>query len=87
MTGNTALVTGIGRGLAESLHRLGTQVVIAGRRPEPLRTVAQANPSMHVLSLDQGDAAGIARLTAELNDRFRDLDVVVSNAGIQRVET
>ena len=87
MKGNTILVTGggsgIGRGLAESFYRLGNQVVIAGRRREPLEAVANANPGMQFLSLDQGDPADIARFCAELIDRYPDLNVVINNAGIQ----
>jgi uncharacterized oxidoreductase len=90
MTGNTVLVTGggtgIGRGLAESLHRLGNKVVIAGRRREPLQAVAEANPGIQILSLDQGDPADIRRFATTLTDRYPDLNVVVNNAGIQRVE-
>jgi uncharacterized oxidoreductase len=90
MTGNTVLVTGggtgIGRGLAESLHRLGNQVIIAARRREPLQAVANANPGMQILSLDQGDPADIRRFATELTDGYPELNVVVNNAGIQRVE-
>jgi uncharacterized oxidoreductase len=90
MTGNTILVTGggtgIGRGLAESFHRLGNQVVIAGRRQEPLQEVAAANPGIQYLPLDQGDSADIRRFAIALNDSYPDLNVIVNNAGIQRVE-
>jgi uncharacterized oxidoreductase len=90
MNGNTVLVTGggtgIGRGLAESLHQLGNKVVIAGRRREPLQAVVAANPGIDCMSLDQADAADVRRFAVELTDRYPELNVVVNNAGIQRVE-
>src|SRR6201997_4424344 len=90
MTGNTILVTGggtgIGRGLAEAFHRLGNQVIIAGRRVELLKEVAEVNPGIQYLSLDQGDPADIRRFAIELSDKHRGLNVIVNNAGIQRVE-
>jgi uncharacterized oxidoreductase len=90
LTGNTVLVTGggtgIGRGLAKAFHESGNKVVIVGRRVELLKKVAEANPGIEYLSLDQGDAADVRRFAIELKDHHPDVNVLVNNAGIQRVE-
>jgi len=78
--------TGIGRAFAEALHAKGAKVIIAGRRAEVLKEVADANPGMLFEVLDVADAAAIPAFAAKITAEHPDLNTVVSNAGIMKAE-
>jgi uncharacterized oxidoreductase len=90
LKGNTILITGggtgIGRGLAEALHALGNQVVIAGRRKQRLDETTAANRGMKSATLDIEDPAAIRAFAAKIVKDFPALNVLVNCAGIMRVE-
>ena len=86
LTGNTIFITGggsgIGRALAEELHRRGNQVIISGRRKSALDETLSAHPGMASIELDVQDLHSIQRAAQQLVRSFPQLNVLVNNAGI-----
>ncbi|CAN7386498.1 SDR family oxidoreductase [Rhizobium rhizogenes] len=87
LTGRHALVTGAGSGIGTAIARTlaaeGARVTLAGRRKEPLETVATeigANAFV-VDGFDVTDAEAIARGLAAAREKFGPVDILVNNAG------
>ena len=89
LQGKTALVTGggagIGRAIAESFGALGAAVAVAEIDPNRLATVTAALAAAGVDHLgtlaDVREAAAVAKLMEEIDQRFGRLDVLVNNVG------
>jgi uncharacterized oxidoreductase len=89
-TDNTILITGggsgIGRALAEAFHRLGNQIIIAGRGQKTLNETTAANPGMKSLTLNVSDPKSIQSFAAQLTKDYPSFNVLINNAGIMRPE-
>lgn len=90
MTGNTILITGgtsgIGRALAERFHDQGNSVIITGRRKELLDEITAVRPGIIGMVVDLNDAESVNRMSRDVRLRFPELNVLIANAGISRIE-
>ena len=83
ITGATA---GIGAAAARRFASAGYRVIATGRRQERLDAlVAELGADVvHAIRLDMRDEAAILAAVADLPDGWRDVDVLVNNAGLAR---
>jgi len=91
ITGNTILITGgssgIGRALAEALHKEGNQLIVAGRRKSLLDEVTAANPGMKSAVLDVQNLDSLPAFAAQIASQYPSLNILINNAGIMNNET
>jgi 3-oxoacyl-[acyl-carrier protein] reductase len=91
LKGETAVVTGAGRGIGRAialgLAQCGASVLLAARRQEDLlavqQEIAQLGGTALAVPADVGDAEAMERLFAEVDRHFKGrLDILINNAAI-----
>lgn len=89
-SGNTIFIpgstSGIGLALAQRLQSAGNTVIIGGRRQELLDEIVSAHPGMSAVRIDTADPESIAAAATRIIEDHPDLNVLVTMAGIMRVE-
>ena len=85
----TGAGTGIGRAVALAFLQAGYSVVLAGRRTEPLKAVAQESGSKRALPVatDVSSPESVNALFARIQAEFGRIDVLFNNAGVSGIGT
>ncbi|MFE9653225.1 SDR family oxidoreductase [Micromonospora sp. NPDC006431] len=90
ISGNTIFIpgatSGIGLALAVELRARGNTVIVGGRRTDLLDKIAAEHPGIDTVRIDTTDPASIAAAAKEVLAKHPDLNVLVTMAGIMRVE-
>ena len=89
IAGRSALVTGggsgIGRAVAVDLAAAGVQVIVCGRRLEPLHEtvemITSAGGTASALSCDLTDAKAIEKMAGQILAQHGGVDILINNAG------
>jgi uncharacterized oxidoreductase len=90
IAGNTIFIpgstSGIGLALALALQASGNTVIVGGRRADLLGQIAAQHPGIDTVEIDTTDAVSIETAANEVLARHPDLNVLVTMAGIMRIE-
>jgi uncharacterized oxidoreductase len=90
ISGNTIFIpgstSGIGLALALELQARGNTVIVGGRRADLLGQIDAGHPGLDTVQIDTADPASIDSAAKEVLARHPDLNVLVTMAGIMRIE-
>ena len=80
----TGATSGFGKACAERFAQEGWRLIVTGRRKERLQELRHqlAGVPLHVVELDVRDPVSVEAMIAQLPDGFRDIDVLLNNAGL-----
>ena len=89
LNGKNVLITGasggIGRAIAETLHKSGASLTISGTRMKPLEELAKSlGDRVHIMSCDLSNGAEVENLSKGAQEKMGSVDILVNNAGITR---
>ncbi|MFF4414892.1 SDR family oxidoreductase [Streptosporangium sp. NPDC001559] len=90
ISGNTVFIpgstSGIGLALALELEARGNKVIVGGRRADLLERIAAEHPGVDTVRIDTADPASVESAAKEVLAGHPDLNVLITMAGIMRVE-
>lgn len=90
ISGNTIFIpgatSGIGLALALRLQAKGNTVIVGGRRTELLERIAAEHPGIDTVQIDTTSPGSVRTAAAQVIAAHPDLNVLVTMAGIMRVE-
>jgi hypothetical protein len=89
MNGKTIFITGASAGFGAACARMfatgGNRLVLTARRIDPLIRLQEelsATSEVHIIPLDVRDREAVQGAIESLPERFRDIDVLLNNAGL-----
>ncbi|BCX04696.1 MAG: short-chain dehydrogenase [Candidatus Roseilinea sp.] len=81
----TGASSGIGAACARAFAAQGAKLVLCARRYERLQQLAESLPvPTHIIKLDVTDRQAVEAAVASLPDGFREIDILINNAGLSR---
>ena len=89
MSGQTIFITGASSGFGAACARIfarpGNRLVLTARRVDPLLALQEelaGKAEIHIIPLDVSDREAVQGAVESLPERFREIDVLLNNAGL-----